>query len=814
MSQVHEATIPFGAENLMLETGRLAKQADGAVLATVGGTVLLVAVTVSPEPKPSADFFPLMVDYREKFYASGRIPGGFFKREGRPSDAETLKARLIDRAIRPLFPEGLHNEVMVYVTVVASDNKNPADVGAFNAASAALQISSVPFPTSTAAVRVGRVGGQFVLNPTFDQTKESELELIVAGTRGAINMVESGAKEVDETTMIAALKFAHENIVKILDGLAPFVAAATKTKFSFEVAQLPDEIAAKVTAEADRICDELVHAGLDKTGFQKGETDLLAAVKAPYVESNPELLLLIKEKAESRLSRAVRKLIIDEGRRVDGRERTQIRPISCDVPVLPAVHGSAVFTRGQTQALGVVTLGTIGESQMMDTILGTWDKHFLLHYNFPPYSVGEAKPMRAPGRREIGHGALAERALEPVMPVKDDFPYTVRLVSEILESNGSSSMATVCVGSLALMDAGVPIKRPVAGIAMGLVANDEGKMAVLTDIQGVEDHLGDMDFKVAGTREGITALQMDIKIEGVTFEIMEQALHQAKTARLEILDKMALVIAEPRAEMAESAPRVTMVQIPVDKIGALIGPGGKNIRGIQERTGAKIDVEDDGKVYISSADAAAAKTAEVEVRNLTMEIAIGQVYEGKVVRIEDFGAFIELLPGRDGMVHVSELAIERVPSVQDVLSMGDMVKVKVVNVDPTGKVRLSRKAILMEEQGLEYIPEPPRGGGGRGGDRGGRGGDRGGRGGGGDRGGSRGGDHGDRGGHGGGGGGGHGDRAGHGGGHGGGFADRPADSERSGGDRGGHGGGQPQRPREDAGPPPEYGFRERPRAKE
>jgi polyribonucleotide nucleotidyltransferase len=792
-----KVTIPFGDVELKMETGRLAKQADGAVVATVGGTVLLVAVTASEKPLEGKDFFPLLVDYREKFYASGRIPGGFFKREGRPSDAETLKARLIDRAIRPLFPEGMRHEVMVYVTVVSSDNQHQADVAAFNATSAALQISSIPFPTPTAAVRIGRIGGAFILNPTFDQLKESELDLVVAGTRKAINMVEAGAREVDETTIVEALKFAHEHIVQLLDGMVPFVAGVAKPKFAFEALALPEGAAERIDAETGPLFDELVHAGLGKTAFNKRQAEIVEQARAPYAKEHPELLLTIKERCEQLLSRAVRKLIIDEGKRVDGRERTQIRPISCDVPVLPAVHGSAVFTRGQTQALGVVTLGTVGEGQMMDTILGTWDKYFLLHYNFPPFSVGEARPMRAPGRREIGHGALAERALAPIVPSKDEFPYTIRLVSEILESNGSSSMATVCVCSLALMDAGVPVK-----------------MAVLTDIQGVEDHLGDMDFKVAGTADGITALQMDIKIEGVTFEIMDQALRQARQARMQILEVMNQALAAPRPELAVSAPRVIILQIPVDKIGALIGPGGKMIRGIQERTGAKIDVEDDGKVYISTADGIAGKAAETQVRQLTMDIEIGQVYDGKVVRIEDFGAFVELLPGRDGMVHVSELDTERVPSVADVVQLGDMIRVKVINVDPTGKVRLSRKAVLMEEQGLEYVPEQrsggPRGRSGGGERRG--GGDRYG---GGERHGGGRGERGDRGEHRGGEQRGGGPRGG----------EQPGGGPRGGeqpggGPRGGEqpgGGPRGGRHADDAGPagpPAEYGFRERPRSKE
>lgn len=729
---VERHMIPFGANPLEIEIGRVAKQADSAVVARVGGTVLLAAVTVSPEPIEGRDFFPLMVDYRERFYASGRIPGGFIKREGRPGDLETLRARLIDRAIRPLFPETLRNEVMVYVTVVSSDNINPADVVGLTATSLALRLGSVPFPTATAAVRVGRVDGKFVLNPTFEQIAAGDLDLTVAGTRTAINMVESGAKEVGEEDMIAALKFAHEAIVEIIDEIDSFAEKQGKDKFDLVVEELPADVLAKVREIAEPACDELVHKTTTKEEFQKSEHEIAEQTCRPWLEDHPEYEPLIKGECERALSRAVRRLIVRENKRVDGRTLTQIRPISCEAPVLPATHGSALFTRGQTQALGVVTLGTVGDAQTIDTMLGEREKYFMLHYNFPPYSVGEAKPMRAPGRREIGHGALAERAIEPMIPEKETFPYTIRLVSEIMESNGSSSMASVCVGTLALMDAGVPIKRPVAGIAMGLVADENGQMRVLTDIQGVEDHLGDMDFKVAGTCEGITALQMDIKVEGVTFEIMEQALRQAKEARLFILGKMAEVLPEPRAELALSAPRITIMQIPVDKIGALIGPGGKNVRSLQERTGTKIDIEEDGKVYIASSNAQGAREAELEVQQLTAEVEIGQVYNGKVVRIADFGAFLEILPGKDGMVHVSELDVNRVESVEAVCQLGDIMKVKVINVDPTGKVRLSRKAILLEEQGvspeeIEAMRQSHGGGerGGRGGDRGGRGGDRG-----------------------------------------------------------------------------------------
>jgi polyribonucleotide nucleotidyltransferase len=776
---VEKKMIPFGEEPMEVEVGRLAKQADGSVLARVGGTVLLTAVTVAPKADEMKDFFPLMVDYREKFYASGRIPGGFFKREGKPGDLETLRARITDRAIRPLFPDGFRNEVMFYITVVSSDNEHQGDIAALNSTSLALMLSSVPFPTPTAAVRVGLIDDEFVVNPTISQLKESSLDLIVAGTRTAINMVESGAKELTEEQMVRALKFAHQHIVEIIDEMEQFVAkVGAKPKIDFKPVELSAETLAKVKEICEPLAEAMVHANYGKEAFQEKEDELVAAAVEPFKETaTPVQLMAIKEKAMGVLSRAVRKLIIEEKKRVDGRTLTEVRPISCEAPVLPVTHGSAVFTRGQTQALGVVTLGTVGDAQMIDTMLGTYDKLFMLQYNFPPYSVGEAKPMRAPGRREIGHGALAERALEPMIPSKEDFPYTIRMVSEILESNGSSSMASVCVGTLALMDAGVPLKKPVAGIAMGLVADDQGRMEVLTDIQGVEDHLGDMDFKVAGTLDGITALQMDIKVEGITFEVMEKALHQALEARKHIMGKMLAVLPTHRPELALTAPRVTILQIPVDKIGALIGPGGKNIRGIIERTGTKIDVEDDGTVYISATDGTAAKAAEKEVQQLTAEVMIGQVYEGKVVRIADFGCFVELLPGKDGMVHVSELSTERVEKVEDVVKMGDTLKVKVVNIDPAGKVRLSRKAVMAEELGIPY-EESQRPSGGRGGDRGGRGGDRGGRGGDrGGRGGDRGGDRGGRGGH---------------GGHGGHGEHR----------EGGEGGGSQEK---------EYGFRERPR---
>lgn len=699
--EVNRHIIPFGAEPLELEFGRVAKQADAAVTARVGGTVLLAAVTRSEHPIEERDFFPLMVDYREKFYASGRIPGGFFKREGRPGDIETLRARLIDRAIRPLFPEGMRNEVMVYVTVISSDNTNPAEIAAFNAVGLALHLSSIPFDRTTAAVRIGRVDGQFILNPTLEQMQQSELDLIVAGTRKALTMVESGANELDEATMQEALRLAHEHIQEIVEEMDTFAKGKGKDKFTFTPPSLPEEVNTNLEKTVAPECEALVGAKFkDKVEFSKRHDEIVKAALQPYQEEHPEWKNLIKSKVEQLLSQSARKQVLDQQVRVDGRKLDEIRPIKCEAPILPATHGSALFTRGQTQALGVVTLGTVGDAQMIDVMEGTWDKNFLLQYNFPPYSVGEARPMRAPGRREIGHGALAERALEPVVPQKDQFPYTIRIVSEILESNGSSSMASVCAGCLALMDAGVPVKAPVAGIAMGLVADAENdRMEVLTDIQGLEDHLGDMDFKVAGTTNGITALQMDIKISGVSGEVLERALAQARQARLEILEKMGQVLPGPREELALTAPRVTILQIDREAIGSLIGPGGKTIRGIQEKTGAQIDVEEDGKVYISSPSGEAAKAAEDEIRALTTEIEVGQVFEGKVVRVTDFGAFVQLTPNKDGMVHISELDIDRVPSVEAVCKEGDPMKVMVTNVDPSGKIRLSRKVILMREQG-------------------------------------------------------------------------------------------------------------------
>ncbi len=751
--------LPFGAADLEIETGKIAKQAHGSIVAHAGETTVLVAVTHSPKPLEGRDFFPLMVDYREKFYAGGRIPGSFFRREARPGDAETLKARITDRCLRPIFPDGMRHEVMIYITVLSTDQDNQADILALNAASLALQISDIPFPTPIAGVRVAYIDGEYVLNPTYAQTEEADLAILMAGTSDALNMVEAGGNEVSEEVVLGALEFGHKAIAQLISETRDFVGKVAKDKFDPCIPQVPADLKAEIDKAGQSKFAELVRMGLSKEEYSDREHEIRHEIRDGYAESHPDLLSRISDYIEEVHADEVRKLGIDENRRVDGRGPEDIRDITCDIAVLRKAHGSGVFTRGQTQALGVVTLGTLDGAQKIDTMLGISDKRFLLHYNFPPWSVGEARPMRATNRREIGHGALAERAVTPTLPSFDDFPYTIRIVSEILESNGSSSMATVCVSSLAMMDAGVPVKKPVAGIAMGLVER-EGGHAILTDIQGVEDHLGDMDFKVAGTRDGITALQMDIKVESIDFEVLSKALAQARRARMSILDSMAKTITEPREELSPNAPRLTTLHVAIDKIGMIIGPGGKHIRGLIERTGVNsIDVQDDGTVYIASNDGLAANACRDEILEMTAEAEIDKTYMGKVVRVTDFGAFIQILPGKDGMVHISELALGRVERVEDVLDVGDEIKVKVINIDDTGRVRLSVKAVLIDEGGVEEArgdrggeDRGPRGGGGggrggdRGGDRGGgggRGGDRGGRGGG-DRG--RGGDRGGRGG--------------------------------------------------------------------
>jgi len=715
---MHTRDISVGGRTISLETGRMAKQADGAVIVRMGDTMVLVTACADATPREGVDFLPLTCDYKENTYASGRIPGGFFKREGKPPEKEVLTSRLIDRPIRPLFPSGWRNESQIIALVISADSENDSDVLAITGASAALALSSIPQKRTIAGVRVGHADGDFVINPTFEQRKRSTLDLIVAGSKDGIVMVEAGAKEVPEEQMVQALEHAHAAIKEIVAGIDALAAQAGKTKripaLKKEISkdfikEVEDQVLGLLT-DAMRIKDKLEnYSTVDKVvngfvaGLPEGETDKKADAKA--------ILKDLKEKV-------LRDEILERGRRLDGRKFDEIRNITIEVGVLPRTHGSCLFTRGETQALVTATLGTADDQQKVETVDGETWKRFMLHYNFPPFSVGEVKFMRGPGRREIGHGALAERSLASMMPAEETFPYTVRVVSDILESNGSSSMASVCGGSLAMMDAGVPLKAPVAGVAMGLVMNEEtGKHAILSDIAGAEDHYGDMDFKVTGTAAGITALQMDIKVSGVTTEIMRKALEQARQGRMHILGKMQATLAQSRTDVSAHAPRIITIRIPVDKIRDVIGPGGKMIRSIIERTGVKIDVEDDGRVNVASSDEASAQKAIGIIQELTATPELNKSYMGKVQRITDFGAFIEIMPGLDGLLHVSEIAHYRVKDVRDELKEGDSVMVKVINIDPSGKIRLSRKALIAPPEGT---PEGgPGGGAGGGGDQGG-----------------------------------------------------------------------------------------------
>ncbi len=691
MFEITRKSMEWGGRTLTLETGRMARQATGSVLVTYGETVVLCTVVAAKNPKPDIDFFPLTVHYVEKTYATGKIPGGFFKREGRPSEKETLVSRLIDRPIRPLFPAGFYNETQVVCTVVSHDIENDADIPAMIGASAALAISGVPFMGPVGAAKIGQIDGQFVLNPTKTQIAESELDLIVAGTATSVLMVESEAKELSEERMLDAVIFAQKSFAPVIQLIIQFAESSAKEPWDFTPASYPEELLAGIRAMAE--------AGLrdaySKTVKQERVSAIDAiksVVKKQYVEEegqNEKVVGSILKQLEQDI---VRTAIVKEHKRIDGRGLADIRQIVCETSVLPRTHGSALFTRGETQALVTTTLGTSQDEQMIDAIDGTYDERFMLHYNFPPYSVGEATPMRPPGRREVGHGKLAWRALRPMLPSKDAFPYTLRIVSEITESNGSSSMATVCGSSLALMDAGVPLVRPVAGIAMGLIL--EGKdFAVLSDILGDEDHLGDMDFKVAGTEKGVTSLQMDIKINGITEEIMRVALTQAKQGRTHILGEMAKALTAPRTELAMHAPRITSLQIDKEKIREVIGSGGKVIREITESTGTKIDIEEDGTIRIFATTGEAAEAAKAWISGIVAVAEIGKIYEGKVVRIVDFGAFVNFMPGQDGLVHISEMADHRVAQVTDVLAEGQVVKVKVLEIDGRGKVRLSMKVV-------------------------------------------------------------------------------------------------------------------------
>jgi polyribonucleotide nucleotidyltransferase len=736
--------MPLGNHTLSIETGRMAKQADGATIVRLGDTVVLATACAAKEAKPGIDFLPLTVDYRENTYAAGKIPGGFFKREGRPNEKEILTSRMIDRPLRPLFPEGYGCETQVIGLLLSADLENDSDTLAIIGASASLIISDIPFHTPIAAVRVGYWDGQFVVNPSsLDLRTKSRLNLLVAGTEDAIVMVESGADQLSETEMVQALQTGHEAIKKIVAMQKQLRDKVGKTKRPFAKAPLDAALVAEVESQVkDKLRAAMRTPGkLEyQNALKKVKTEFMASM-AEKIAAEPSKYAALPAVLDSIRENLLRSEILENNTRFDGRKFDEIRNIHSEVGVLPRVHGSALFTRGETQALVTVTLGTSEDSQVIDTVQEPdVRKRFMLHYNFPPFSVGEVKFLRGPGRREIGHGALAERALRGMLPEEEAFPYTVRIVSDILESNGSSSMASICGGTLALMDAGVPLKAPVAGVAMGLVKEGD-KYAVLSDIAGEEDHYGDMDFKVAGTKEGITALQMDIKIGGITAEILAKALEQARVGRLHILGKMAEALASPRTSISTYAPRILTIKVPVDKIRDIIGPGGKMIRSIVERTGCKIDVEDDGRVSIASIDENAARKAIAIIEELTATAELNKTYLGKVVRVVDFGAFVEILPGTDGLLHVSEMSHNRVQDVRSEVKEGDQVLVKVVNIDPSGKIRLSRKALIEAPEGT--VPD---GGGESSGSGGGsgdgrpprehrehRGGDRGGRGGGGSR---------------------------------------------------------------------------------
>jgi polyribonucleotide nucleotidyltransferase len=684
--------IDLQGKTLIVETGKMAKQAHGSALVRLADTVILATAVEAKELDQEQDFFPLLVDYREKAYAAGKIPGGFFKREGRPSEKETVSARLIDRTLRPLFPEGYFKEVQIMVMVLSSDQENDADVPGLVGASAALSISEIPFYQPVGAVRVGRINGEFVVNPTFSELEQSDINLVVAGTKEFVNMVEGECREVSERDLLSALEFGHEKIKQIVKMQEDLCAQVGKPKPQVELPPKNDELVEAVTSLGLERIKEANRTSEKQEREEKLEA-LLDSVTLELLEKFPESERQIKSILQELEKKDMRQMILNEGRRTDGRGMDEIRPITCEVGILPRTHGSAIFTRGQTQSLSVATLGTKIDEQRIDDLEGESTKSYMLHYNFPPFSVGEVRFIRGPGRREIGHGALAERAIQPVIPGEEVFPYTIRIVSDILESNGSSSMATVCGGSLCLMDAGVPIKTPVAGIAMGLI-KEENKQAILTDILGVEDHLGDMDFKVTGTRQGITAFQMDIKISGVDLTLLQEALTKAREARLHILDKMEQTIAKPRPELSAYAPRIIILKVKPEKIGEIIGPGGKMIRSIIEQSGAKIDIEDDGSVFIASVDQKAGEMAHELILRLIEEPELGKEYLGKVRRITPFGAFVEILPGQDGLVHISELDTHRVNKVEDVLRLGDEVKVKIIGIDAEGKIRLSRKACL------------------------------------------------------------------------------------------------------------------------
>ena len=697
MDTIIKKSMLLAGRELSLETGHLAKQANGSVLVRYGDTVVLVAATTSKEPRDGVDFFPLTVDYEEKMYAAGKIPGGFLRREGRASEQGTLSARLIDRPIRPLFPKGYRNDVQIVATVLSVEHDNEPDMCAMIGASVALHLSNAPFLGPIAGVHVGLVDGEFIINPNAEEREKTELSLSVAGTFDAIMMVEAGAKEVPEDKILDAIMFGHEEIKRIVALIEEFRADAlaegiAQNKYEVQPVELPEEL----VNDVNEVAHDKLKEALQIINKQQRD-DAVGTVKEEAVEvlieKYPEQEGELRQALDALMKQIVRRLITLEHKRPDGRAVTEVRPLTCEVDLLPRTHGSAVFTRGQTQIMSVVTLGSLRDNQLLDGLEAEETRRYLHHYNFPPYSVGETRPMRGPGRREIGHGALARRALEPVIPSEEEFPYTIRVVSEAIESNGSTSMGSVCGSTLSLMAAGVPIKKPVSGVAMGLIREDD-EFVVLTDLQGLEDALGDMDFKVAGTKDGVTAIQMDIKISGISKAILKQALAQAHDGRMFIMDAMMAAIDEPRKELSAYAPRVEQMKIDVDKIKDVIGSGGKTIKKIIELTGVEIDVEENGLIHVLSADAAACAKAMKMIEDIVKDPEVGDIYEGKVVKLMEFGAFVNILPGKDGLVHISQLAKERVKKVEDVVSVGDTVQVKVMEIDKQGRINLSMKALL------------------------------------------------------------------------------------------------------------------------
>ncbi len=687
----------LGGKLLELEIGKVCEMANGQVMVKYGDTVVNVTATASSQPRPNIDFFPLSCDYEEKMYAAGKIPGGFIKREGRPSEKAVLNSRLMDRPLRPLFPKGYYNDVQVVATVMSMDLDAPSEIAAMIGSSVALSVSDIPFEGPTASVLVGLIDGEFIINPGLDQREASDLHLVVSGTKDAIMMVEAGANEISEEIMLDAIMFAHEEIKEIVSFIEEVVSEIGKPKKEVELYKVPEEIERDVRAFAESKMREAAHT-VDKMERLENMDSVEIETQEHFAEKYPECEKEIGSVLYSITKEQVRSLILDNGVRPDNRKYDEIRPIWVDTGVLPRTHGTGLFKRGQTQALSIATLGTVSEEQRIDGISEQTEKRYMHHYNFPPYSVGETRPMRSPGRREIGHGALAERALMPVLPSTDEFPYAIRVVSEILSSNGSTSQAAVCGSCLALMDAGVPIKAPVAGIAMGLVERVEkdgsSTMAILSDIQGMEDFLGDMDFKVAGTAKGITAIQMDIKVHGLSKKVLQDALKQAHDGRMHIMGEMLSEISEPRAELSPYAPRIITLKVDPDKIRIIIGPGGKTINSIVEKTGVKIDIEDDGTVFVAAPDVESAEAGLKEIELLIKDVEVGETYEGKVMRIMPFGAFIEILPGKEGLLHISKMSKERVEKVEDVMNIGDSVKVKVTEIDNQDRINLSRKELL------------------------------------------------------------------------------------------------------------------------